>query len=72
VGTNMTRDTASGDDLLRCAVTGDPHALAKLFARDRDRLRRVVRLKLDRRLQGRVHRSDVPREALNGMDMARL
>ena len=50
MGTVMTGNTASGDDLLRGAGTGDPHALAELFARDRDRLRRMVRLRLDRRL----------------------
>jgi hypothetical protein len=48
--TDMTGDTASGDDQLRGAGTGDLHALAELFARDRDRLRRMVRLRLDRRL----------------------
>ena len=59
----MTSDPGSTDDLLRRAGAGDPHALAELFARYRSRLRRMVRLRLDRRLQGRVDPSDVLQEA---------
>ena len=39
------------------------HELAELFARHRDRLRRMVQVRLDRRLQGRVAPSDVLQEA---------
>ena len=63
MGTTMTSDPGSSDELLRRAGAGDPHALAELFARHRDRLRRMVRLRLDRRLQGRVDPSDVLQEA---------
>ena len=59
----MTGDPGPTDDLLRRAGAGDPHALAELFARYRSRLRRMVRLRLDRRLQGRVDPSDVLQEA---------
>ena len=59
----MTSDPGSTDDLLRRAGAGDPHALAELFARYRGRLRRMVKLRLDRRLQGRVDPSDVLQEA---------
>ena len=59
----MTSDPGSSDELLRRAGAGDPDALAELFARHRDRLRRMVRLRLDRRLQGRVDPSDVLQEA---------
>ena len=59
----MTGDPGSTEDLLRRAGTGDPHTLAELFVRYRDRLRRMVRLRLDRRLQGRVDPSDVLQEA---------
>jgi RNA polymerase sigma-70 factor (ECF subfamily) len=59
----MTSDPDSSDELLRRAGAGDPNALAELFARYRDRLRRMVRLRLDRRLQGRVDPSDVLQEA---------
>jgi RNA polymerase sigma-70 factor, ECF subfamily len=42
---------------------GDERALVELFAQCRARLRRMVRLRLDRRLQGRVDPSDVLQEA---------
>jgi RNA polymerase sigma-70 factor (ECF subfamily) len=51
------------DDLVRRAGTGDPSALAELFSLHSDRLRRMVRLRLDRRLQGRVDPSDVLQDA---------
>jgi RNA polymerase sigma-70 factor (ECF subfamily) len=51
------------DDLLRRLEVGDERALVELFARHRDRLRRMVRLRLDRRLQGRIDSSDVLQEA---------
>jgi RNA polymerase sigma-70 factor (ECF subfamily) len=41
----------------------DERALVELFAQNRARLRRMVRLRLDRRLQGRVDPSDVLQEA---------
>ena len=63
MGTTTTTDPDSSDELLRRAGAGDPHALAELFARYRGRLRRMVRLRLDRRLQGRVNPSDVLQEA---------
>jgi RNA polymerase sigma-70 factor (ECF subfamily) len=42
---------------------GDPKALGEVWGRYRERLRRLVRLRLDRRLQGRVDPSDVLQEA---------
>ena len=54
-------ETESG--LLRRVREGDKRALVDLFARHRDRLRRMVRIRLDRRLQGRVDASDVIQEA---------
>ena len=63
MGTTTTSDSGSSDELLRRAGAGDPHALAELFARYRGRLRRMVRLRLDRRLRGRVDPSDVLQEA---------
>jgi len=42
-------------------------SLAELFARHRDRLRRMVRLRLDRQLQGRVDPSDVVEQAYAAM-----
>ncbi len=42
---------------------GDAAAAGELFAACRDRLKRMVRLRLDRRLQGRLDASDVLQEA---------
>jgi len=42
---------------------GDPNALGEVWQRYHERLRRLVRLRLDRRLQGRVDPSDVLQEA---------
>jgi RNA polymerase sigma-70 factor (ECF subfamily) len=42
---------------------GDEAALLEFFARYRERLKRMVKLRLDRRLQGRIDPSDVIQEA---------
>jgi RNA polymerase sigma-70 factor, ECF subfamily len=47
------------DDLLVRLKGGDERALTELFTRHRERLRRMIRLRLDRRLQGRIDSSDV-------------
>lgn len=49
--------------LLRRIRDGDSGACAELFACFRDRLRRMVKLRLDRRLHGRLDASDVLQEA---------
>jgi RNA polymerase sigma-70 factor (ECF subfamily) len=59
----MTDDASQADDLLRRARAGDKAALAALFTHYRERLKRMVRLRLDRRLSGRVDASDVLQEA---------
>jgi RNA polymerase sigma-70 factor (ECF subfamily) len=57
-------DARNPDDLLiDRAAAGDSAALAELFGRYRQRLRAMVRLRMDRRLQGRVDPSDVLQEA---------
>jgi len=58
-------DPAGNDPnlLLRHALAGDESALAALFDGHRERLRRMIRLRLDRRLSGRVDASDVLQEA---------
>ena len=58
-------DPAGNDTnlLLRRALAGDESALAALFDGHRERLRRMIRLRLDRRLSGRVDASDVLQEA---------
>src|SRR5689334_25083177 len=50
-------------ELLRRASQGDPTGLESLLQRYRARLRRMIKLRLDRRLQGRVDPSDVIQEA---------
>jgi RNA polymerase sigma-70 factor (ECF subfamily) len=59
----MSADTRTNDELLDAACHGDESALAVLFERHRDRLERMVRLRMDRRLQGRVDPTDVVQEA---------
>jgi RNA polymerase sigma-70 factor (ECF subfamily) len=58
----MADDSGETHELLRRAGGGDQQALAELFDSYRDRLRRMVRLRLDRRLLGRVDPSDVLQE----------
>jgi RNA polymerase sigma-70 factor (ECF subfamily) len=50
-------------NLLDRARAGEPAALNEIFTRHRDRLRRMVDMRLDRRLQARVDPSDVIQEA---------
>src|SRR5262245_40683373 len=59
----MADESTAIDDLLRRAAGGDAGALAELWGSHRKRLRRMVALRLDRRLQGRVDPSDVLQEA---------
>ena len=65
--TPMAESTNPGDletlGLIDRAVQGDQTAWGELLDRYRDRLRRMVALRLDRRLQGRVDASDVIQEA---------
>jgi RNA polymerase sigma-70 factor (ECF subfamily) len=63
MGSAVMGDSSETDDLLRRAAAGDGPATAALFARYRDRLKQMVRLRLDRRLQGRIDPSDVLQEA---------
>src|SRR5262245_28019365 len=63
MGPAMTRDPSEPNELLRRSRAGDAQALVDLFARYRDRLRRMVSLRLDRRLYGRLDASDVLQDA---------
>ena len=49
--------------LLEQAAAADPAAIGKLFHLHHDRLRRLISLRLDQRLQGRIDPSDVLQEA---------
>jgi len=62
MGKTITGDFSDPDDLLRRAGGGDQEAVAALFALHRERLERMVRLRMDRRLQGRIDSSDVLQE----------
>ena len=59
----MAHDPSDTDDLLERLRGGDRQALTDLFQRYRDRLRRMVELRMDARLQGRLDASDVLQDA---------
>jgi RNA polymerase sigma-70 factor (ECF subfamily) len=56
-------------ELLQRAGQGDAEALGDLFSQHRERLRRMVQVRLDRRLYGRIDPSDVLQESY--VEMAR-
>jgi RNA polymerase sigma-70 factor (ECF subfamily) len=56
-------ETAEAEALMTRALAGDEAAFATLFDAQRDRLRRLVKLRLDRRLSGRVDSDDVLQDA---------
>jgi RNA polymerase sigma-70 factor (ECF subfamily) len=63
-------NTTDVDEILTSRIqAGDQRALGDFFARHCERLRRMVRLRLDRRLQGRIDPEDVLQEAF--LDAAR-
>src|SRR5947199_7680996 len=65
----MTTPDSDEADFLQRAKAGDQQALAAVFVRYRDRLRKMVRLRLDRRMAGRIDASDVLQDAY--LDVAR-
>jgi RNA polymerase sigma-70 factor (ECF subfamily) len=65
----MAKEPSGSSALLRRIDQGDESALVELFARHRGRLKQMVSLRLDRRLQGRIDASDVLQEAY--LDVAR-
>ena len=57
-------DHETGEDELVCRIRGgDQAALATMFDRHRGRLEKMVRIRLDGRLQGRIDPADVLQEA---------
>jgi RNA polymerase sigma-70 factor, ECF subfamily len=56
---SMPADSSNVEELVKQAAAGDPESWAKLVMRYRSRLRRMVRFRMDPRLQGRVDPSDV-------------
>src|SRR5580704_12004322 len=60
----MTTQQPDTEELLRQAEHGDPDAREGLLARHRDRLRRMIAWRIDRRLATRIDPSDVVQEVL--------
>lgn len=56
-------DERSESELLELLQAGNQAALGELYARYRERLRRMVQLRLDQRLNGRISPSDILQEA---------
>jgi len=52
-------------ELIRRAASGDREAVDRLLARHRDRLRRMVAIRMDKRLAARLDPSDIVQDALN-------
>jgi RNA polymerase sigma-70 factor (ECF subfamily) len=63
----FTEDSPEESALLCRAAAGEEEALRALFACHRDRLKRMVRLRLSRRLAGRLDASDVLQESFLGV-----
>jgi RNA polymerase sigma-70 factor (ECF subfamily) len=59
----MSGETGEVSEGLRRAAAGDEEALRALFGLHRDRLKRMVHLRLSRRVAGRIDDSDVVQEA---------
>jgi RNA polymerase sigma-70 factor (ECF subfamily) len=63
MGVLMLDDRSEIQQQVKRVAAGDETALAAVFERYRSQLRRMVQLRLDRRLQGRVDPSDILQEA---------
>ena len=63
MGCLMAQNVDESEALLVKARAGDEKAKAELFARHQGRLKAMVRLRMDRRLSGRIDASDVLQEA---------
>ena len=59
----MSENSDTTEELLQSAAQGDKEKWGVLLKRHRSRLRRMVALRLDQRLQGRLDASDVIQEA---------
>jgi RNA polymerase sigma-70 factor (ECF subfamily) len=63
MGPGMDNDSTDTERLIERARAGDRQALNVIFTRYRDRLRRMVEVRLDWRLQARLDASDVIQDA---------
>ena len=59
----VNNDSTEIDNLIQRAAAGDQDALTSLLERYRARLKRMVRLRMNRKLYGRVDDSDVLQDA---------
>jgi RNA polymerase sigma-70 factor (ECF subfamily) len=59
----MSKESDTEDLLSQRMRAGEARALQELFTANRQRLRRMIQLRLDRRLQGRIDASDVLQDA---------
>ena len=59
----MAENSADTNDLLQAVAAGDPARWGELLTRHQDRLKRMVALRLDQRVQSRIDASDVVQEA---------
>ena len=60
----MTESTPDTETLLRRSARGDRRASGELFERHRQKLRRMIAVRLDRRLASRVDPSDIVQDTL--------
>ena len=65
-------ESADLPQLLAQAADGDETALTQLFCRYRKRLKQMVRLRLNRQLQGRIDDSDILEQLTNAEVAATL
>ena len=61
----MNQNGTDTDELLRLAATGDETAIGALLERHRSALSRMIAVRMDPRLRGRVDPSDVIQETLS-------
>jgi DNA-directed RNA polymerase specialized sigma24 family protein len=59
----MQRKSTDTEELISRAGSGDEQALNLLFSRHRERLRRMVEMRLDWRIQARLDASDILQDA---------
>lgn len=62
MGHIQVENNDENSDLIRRASEGDQAAQNELFSSHRDRLQRMIRLRIDRRIQGRLDSSDILQE----------
>jgi RNA polymerase sigma-70 factor (ECF subfamily) len=59
----MSNESSKIDELMQRAAAGDQQALTALFEQYRSRLKKMIRLRLNRQLQGRIDDSDILQDA---------